>query len=182
MSDLTVYKKTARTGGGASALDGIDGNSLVDGSLAFVVETDRYLFYEMDADGGAAESDPYVIVPDANPGTKNWVLKGIGVKQNCAFKEVTIASGVLTLTGPGNYKVDTEGDAATDDVTSVAGLAEGECAELIPANDGRTVVIKNNASIKLAGIDFTMDSQYDAIEIKGLGGGVVRERFRFGGD
>lgn len=77
-ADITVYKKHARTGGGADALDGIDGATLVDGSMAFVIESDWTYFYENDADGSLPENNPSVIVADANPGTNCWKLKWKG--------------------------------------------------------------------------------------------------------
>lgn len=176
-----AFFKTARTGGGALALDGINGNVLNDADFAFVVETNKVFWYINDDDGALSEVDPYVIVADANPGTNCWLLKGVFTRSNTSFQEKTIASGVLTLVGAGNYHVDTEGDEATDDITSVSGLAEGEVAILSPESDARTVVVKNNASIRLPGMDFTMDSQYDAICLQGLAGGVVRECWRMGG-
>ena len=178
MSDKVVYRKTSRTGGGTNAADGIDGNTLVDGSIIEVWETARVLFYLVDTTGGAAESDPFVLVPDTNPGSINLVLKGIATRNDTIFKEVTIASGIITLTGPGNYHVDTESNAAEDTVESVAGLAEGERATLVPESDARTVIVQNNTVVKMQDIDFTMQSQYDAVEIQGLGSGVVRECWR----
>ena len=178
MSDKVVYRKTLRTGGGVNAADGIDGNTLINGSVIEVWEANRVLFYLVDTTGGAAEIDPFVLVPDANPGSINLVLKGIATRNDTIFKEVTIASGVLTLTGSGNYHVDTESDDASDTIESVAGLAEGERAILVPESDARTVIVQNNTVVKLQDIDFTMQSQYDAIEVQGLGGGVVRECWR----
>ncbi len=178
MSDKVVYRKTTRTGGGATAADGIDGNTLVNGSVIEVWEANRVLFYLVNTTGGLTETDPFVLVPDTNPGTINLELKGIATRLNATFLEKTISAGAVTLTGPGNYDIDTESDAATDDLESVAGLAEGECAILRPESDARTIVVKNNASIKLQGVDFTMESQYDAMMIQGLGGGVVRECWR----
>jgi len=175
---IVAYVKTGRTGGTANDLDGIDGNSLNAGDIAFVVETNVIYFYWLDSIAAGAENDPYIIVPDANPGTKNWELKTCIDQTQSIFKEVTIASGVLTLTGPGNYHVDTESDDASDTIESVAGLAEGERAILVPESDARTVIVENNAVVKLQDIDFTMQSQYDAIEVQGLGGGVVRECWR----
>ena len=75
------YVKTARTGGGASALDGMDGltggkggAALTTGDIAFVYESGiKYEYWCNDA-GGAGESDPTVIVPDTNAGTINWEL------------------------------------------------------------------------------------------------------------
>jgi len=72
---VTAYRKTARTGGGANALDGIDGNVLKDGDFAFVFDTGAFYVYILDADSGAPEDDPDVIAPDVNPGDKRWVLQ-----------------------------------------------------------------------------------------------------------
>lgn len=172
---IVVYVKTGRTGGTANDLDGIDGNSLNDGDIGLVYESDGLRVYRNNASGAASEDDPLVIVPDANPGNNNWELKTAIGKSQQKFDEVTISSGSITLTGPGNYSVDTEGDAAEDDLSSVAGLDEGEKAILKPESDSRTVNIINNTNIRLQGIDFIMDSQYDTVELQGIGGGVVRE-------
>jgi len=74
---VTVYKKTALTGGGASALDGINGTGLLDGDLAFVMLSNVLYVYILDADSAAAESSPTVISPDANAGNKRWILQNI---------------------------------------------------------------------------------------------------------
>jgi len=74
------YVKTALTGGAAGALDEVDGDTLVDGDTALVVVGNApgiAYIYVLDDDGAAGESSPTVIVPDTNPGTKNWVLASI---------------------------------------------------------------------------------------------------------
>ena len=71
------FSKTVLTGGSSAALDGIDGSTLTDGDLAFVVAADYIYVYVVDADLGEAESSPTYIVPDTNPGSKTWVLKTI---------------------------------------------------------------------------------------------------------
>jgi len=180
MADIIVYKKTARTGGGAGAADGIDGATIVDGSFAFVFMNDRmYGPYLIDTAGGGSENDPLILVPDANPGSIDFTLPALIGKQEAIFDEKTIATGVLTVVGPGNYKILNEGAASSDDIDSIAGLNEGEKAVLKPSNAAQTVVVKNDqSSIFLQGIDFTMQSIYDAIQVQGLGGGVVRECWR----
>ena len=73
----TIYQdKTSLTGGSATALDGIDGNSLVDGDRAYVLipGTLTFYVYRLNATSGAAESSPNVIAPDTNPGNKRWIL------------------------------------------------------------------------------------------------------------
>lgn len=77
MADLLIYKKTALTGGGATALDGVDGAALVDGNLAFVTYAGVIYNYILDDDSGATESSPDVIAPDTNPGNKRWLLQHI---------------------------------------------------------------------------------------------------------
>ena len=180
MAIKTIYKKTSRTGGGADAADGIDGAVLKDESLILVFESNRVLIYEVDLTGGAAANDPHILVPVTNPGTVNLVLFGVATKLNTSPKSVTIAAGVLTPTGPGNYLVDTEGAAASDEVTSVAGLATGETAILSIVSDARVVTVENNASIKLQGMACSLVSQYNSIQIQGLAGDVVRELTRSG--
>lgn len=74
-ADVTVYVKTALTGGAAGALDSIDGAGLVDGDLAFVFTSNVFYTYRLDDDSGAAESSPSVIAPDSNSGDKRWLLQ-----------------------------------------------------------------------------------------------------------
>jgi len=179
-AEHTIYRKTARTGGGADAVDGIDGAVLKDGSFIFVFEANRALLYHVDLDGGEAEDDPHIIVPVTNPGDININLVGVFTKLHAEPKTVTIAAGVLTLTGVGNYLVETDGAAASDEVESVAGLAVGETAVLSIADDARVVTVQNNANIKLQGVDCELVSQYNSIQIQGLAGGVVRELTRSG--
>lgn len=76
MSNL--YGATALTGGGTKALDGstyYDGDDLVDGDGAIVITSSSVYAFHLDAASGAAENSPLVISPDANAGTKRWLLK-----------------------------------------------------------------------------------------------------------
>ena len=84
MATRHIYIKTARTGGGAPALDAMDGLTggkggvaLATGDIAHVYEGGIKYEYWCDIAGGAAESDPAVIVPDANPGNINWELQSV---------------------------------------------------------------------------------------------------------
>ena len=74
MSIKTIYHFTVLTGGTATALDSVDGNSLLDLDRAFVIASSTFYAYELDADSGAVESSPHVISPDTNAGTKRWIL------------------------------------------------------------------------------------------------------------
>ena len=60
MSDKTAYERIALTGGGATALDGIDGAALLDGDFAFCFVSGILYSYILDADSAAAESSPMV--------------------------------------------------------------------------------------------------------------------------
>lgn len=84
MSNLTLAL-SALIGGGAGALDAIDGDSLSDGDAAVVVLSTGVYHYHLNASSGATENSPYVIAPDFNPGTKRWVL----VTPAGAFSHVT---------------------------------------------------------------------------------------------
>ena len=72
----TAYVKTALTGGGADALDSIDGAGLTNNDIAFVFVSNVEYNYILDADNGGAESSPDIIAPDTNAGDKRWVLQG----------------------------------------------------------------------------------------------------------
>lgn len=73
MSIRTIYHKTVLTGGGSTALDGIDGSNLLDGDRAFMVIAGVFTVYYLDADSGLAESSPGIIAPDLNAGDKRWI-------------------------------------------------------------------------------------------------------------
>jgi len=70
-----IYGAIALTGGTAGALDAISGAELVDKDMAYVTVAGATYNYMLDADLGVAEASPRHIVPDANAGTKVWVLQ-----------------------------------------------------------------------------------------------------------
>lgn len=71
----TVYRKDVRTGGGATALDGIDGAGLLDKDECTVYESGIAYSYIVNATSGAADDGLNIIAPDTNPGTKRWILQ-----------------------------------------------------------------------------------------------------------
>jgi hypothetical protein len=86
--------------------------------------------------------------------------------------DVTIVSGVITVSdGPSHYLVDTEGAAASDDLTKVLGMQAGEIFSMSAKDDARTVVIKNGTYFKTAGgLDCTLsDSLYEILFRMGSG-------------
>jgi len=92
-----------------------------------------------------------------------------------AATTVVIAAGVAALTGAGYYLIDTEGAAVTDDLIQITGLSAGDVVILAPANDARTVVVKDGVKIQLQGIDFSLDSQYDRIGLQSVDGDICVE-------
>ncbi len=56
--------------------------------------------------------------------------------------ELTIATGAVAVTRT-NHTVDTEADAATDDLATITGGANGNLLLLTAANSGRVVTLKH---------------------------------------
>lgn len=76
--------------------------------------------------------------------------------------EYTIASGAITVANS-NVKVDTEGDAASDDLVTINGGSTGDLIALQPQAESRTVVVKHGTGniLTIAGADKTLDSVHD---------------------
>lgn len=82
-----------------------------------------------------------------------------------APESLTIASGVVTASRS-SIAVETEGAAATDDLDSIAGGAEGDLLIVQAADDAHTVVLKDGAgNLALAG-DLSLDSVADRIVLQ----------------
>ena len=78
--------------------------------------------------------------------------------------ELTIAIGAITVTQT-FHTVDTEGDAASDDLDTINGGSDGRLIVLKPINDARTVVVKHNTgNIWLQGkADISLDDISDGL-------------------
>ncbi len=98
------YCRTSLIGGLSGALDEIDGAGLNDLDFAIVSILSKVYMYTLDDDSGAAESSPQTIKPDANAGTKRWVLQGVGLPLSN-----TPATPALAF-GDGNSGLDEESD------------------------------------------------------------------------
>ena len=78
--------------------------------------------------------------------------------------ELTLASGAITVTGS-YHNVDTESDAASDDLDTISGGTNGMRLVLRANNSGRTVVVKDGTgNIQCAG-DCSLDNVQDTIEL-----------------
>lgn len=101
------------------------------------------------------------VVNPVGDATGTWVLAFMGLGKG---PELTIATGVIAVTKR-YHDVDTEADAATDDLATINGGIDG--MELVlRANDAaRTVVVKDaTGNLQLAG-DFSLDNTQDTIKL-----------------
>lgn len=87
---------------------------------------------------------------------------------------LTISSGAVTVTG-GHHVVDTEGAAATDDLTTLSGMADGQVVFIRAASSDRVVTIKHAVgNIRLnGGIDFALDTPQKGVLFVASGGWVI---------
>ncbi|MFH1952591.1 MAG: hypothetical protein ABIL06_13340 [Pseudomonadota bacterium] len=91
--------------------------------------------------------------------------------------ELTISGGIAVKTGAAgkNLLVDTEGDAATDNLDNITGYDAGDEVRVSPASSARTIVVKNSATMALQGVDFTMDNADDLIVLLNKGSDTWKE-------
>ncbi len=78
--------------------------------------------------------------------------------------ELTIATGVITVTNA-RHTVDTESDAASDDLVTISGTVAGETFILSANNTARSIVLKNGSDniICATGDDITLEETYQAV-------------------
>lgn len=137
------------------------------GSILGVAFSTISITHTMIADDGSVSDTSYLSLTENVTGFNRLPAGG----------ELTIASGSITPTRS-FHLVDTEADAATDDLTDIVPptyFPQYIELELRPISSGRTVVVKDNAgtgssNIQLAGGDFSMDSAIDWIKLVYEGG------------
>lgn len=78
--------------------------------------------------------------------------------------ELTIATGVVTAT-KSYHSIDTQSDAASDDLDTINGGSEGQILVIRANNAARTVVAKDGTgNLKLAG-DMSLDNSEDTLTL-----------------
>ena len=87
--------------------------------------------------------------------------------------ELTISGGAVTAT-QSRHTIDTEGDAASDDLDTINGGTAGQLLIISAANDARTVVCKQGAGLLLQA-DFDLDSLEDTLTLECKSASVWRE-------
>ncbi|MDD4984507.1 MAG: hypothetical protein PHQ43_01770 [Dehalococcoidales bacterium] len=126
MSTRTVYIKTALVGGTTNAVDGIDGDDLLDGDVCHAYVSDVAYQYVLDDDSGAAESSPDILAPDSNPGDKRWILQNAyGLAGKAASGVNADITSMTGLDDDGIPVAKVAGAAASGvnaDITSMTGL------------------------------------------------------------
>jgi len=82
------------------------------------------------------------------------------LKENILLEEadeLTINAGAVTAT-KSYHAIDTEADAAEDDLDTIAGVAEGRILYLRAAHTDRTVILKNGTGNLVLGTDIYLDN------------------------
>ena len=94
----------------------------------------------------------------------NLAAGGVSVsaKLTLGRSTLTIAAGVITATRS-YHLVETEAGAASDDLDTIAGGADGMILVLMAYNNAHTVVIKDNTGNLVTAGDFSMDDYVDTI-------------------
>ena len=150
---LKNYSATSLTGGAAGALDSIDGTNLQDLDYAAVFTADKFYFYSLDDDSGAAESSPDIISPDANAGNKRWILVGsinqaLLTTSSPTFANLTIST-ILTLANAGLHILDTN---ASHDLIIKPGsnLTADRILTIVTGDGARQITISGTDAIEFA--------------------------------
>ena len=87
--------------------------------------------------------------------------------------ELTISAGVITTT-KARHTIDTESDAASDDLDTISGVSDGEMIFVSAADGARTVVLKDGSgNITCAtDADITLDDADKRVMLIGTASGV----------
>jgi len=102
----------------------------------------------------------------AGKGTFGGIVTAAGVV--CPYQsELTLdAAGAITVGGGTFYRVDTYEDAASDDLVTINGGADGKIITLRIAAGARDVVVKNGTGNIYCGGDLTMSVEVDRITLQ----------------
>lgn len=87
-----------------------------------------------------------------------------GFVSTAAPTELTIATGAVTAT-KSYHTVDTEADAASDDLDTISGGVAGAMLVITAADSARSVVAKDGTGNLLLSGDFTMDNAEDTLTL-----------------
>jgi|GEM_PF-3150208 len=112
----------------------------------------------------AAGANTYtVLVSVTDDGLMTTTGLGLG---NSLDEELTIATGAITVTDRTSYRIDTEGDAATDNLDTINGGTEGQVVTFTSANSGRDVTFMDGTGNIQCGSAKALTTVYDEIVLK----------------
>ena len=94
--------------------------------------------------------------------------------------EVTIVSGVASLSGEGYYTIDTESDDANDDLTRITGLVAGDEIIITAEHTDRTVTVKTGTYFHIVD-DFILNNTRDRLTLQCIGSDVCVQKSRSNG-
>lgn len=159
-TQLYLHGSTAY--GGAIILYG-ENNATFPGDIRFYTPDAAKTNWVLGMVIGGVTDTPIVTIPyglDMN--TKNIDDVGAIILDST---ELTIATGVVTVSRS-SHTIDTESDAATDDLVTINGGTTGQILILRAASSIRTVVVKDTAdNIRLAGGDMTLNHTEDTLTL-----------------
>lgn len=153
----------------AAKLD-VVGGALIDGAVVINEsgadvdarvegDTDANLVY---VDAGNDRVGIGTATPAAKLDVNGSVRVGNFLKLGTALTEVTIAAGAITIT-ESSHLIDTEADAASDDLVTINGGDTGTLLLLRTANSNRDVTVKDGTGNIFTAGDFVMDTAHDMI-------------------
>ena len=113
----------------------------------------------------------------------NGISMGDTYGEGCGFlapTELIIDAGIIAVTGSSKWRfhsIDTEGDAASDNLTTINGGNAGEILILQAINDARTIVCQIGTSLKLS-YEFSLNNIEDKLVLVCVSSGIWHELTR----
>lgn len=143
---------------GTVTIDG-DGSETINGS-ANITLLDKYTAAFLVCTGSGWHAMVFGLSSDGD-------ITVQGKLKNPTDGELTIASGVITATGT-FHTIDTQSDAASDDLDTINGFVNGMLLNIRADNDARTIVVKHNTGniYNPSGLDITLDNYYDVLTLR----------------
>jgi len=181
-SDIDFYNNTCIDANlDANATGAVNNNSFITlGSSMDNVRIHGNSFENTVAGSGDAHYAVNIFDSANQTNVKAWnnrvILPSTAAYRNMELYELTIAAGVITPPGAGYFTVDTEADAATDDLNTITTtyLASGDILYLGPAASTRDVTFKDAVDNLHLGGDIAFATSTDTLVLLYTGTIFVR--------
>lgn len=148
-----------------------DGSELIDGNATLTLYPDQSALIDCTGSAWISLYQDVVALPANNLFTGDNTLSGdtslTGKVLTPNDGELTISTGAVTVTGA-YHDIDTEGDAASDDLDTISGGADGQELVIQAAHTDRTVVLKHNTGniLNPTGKDISLDGTTKSVVLK----------------